>query len=294
MAVPYSQTIAHYLDNHTYIKHSGAWQTADKISVNVSGTWQNAKEVWVKESGSWRLVHQGEHFLFNYNDTSNNTGELNLSTILSNAGYSSGPIKGAINIQCARKRVNLGNYSGKVYLRVDSGRKISGSGGNGGNRGGQNGAVGMDAVYSGGTPFLLDNAGMIAGGGGGGGGGINNQCSYTNTYYYGCMKGNECSGTDQQFSQALGGGGGGGAGYPGGQGKHGGQNGQETGGGGGGGSNGCGSQNGGSGGNLGQNGQGATNGGGGGTKGWGVQGINHRYMQVGSNDGDIRGGTTNT
>ena len=39
------------------------------------------------------------------------------------------------------------------------------------------------------------------------------------------MKGNQCEGTDQQFSQALGGGGGGGAGYPAGQGKHGGNNG---------------------------------------------------------------------
>ena len=293
MAVPYSQNISTYLDNHSYIKQSGAWQTVDKVSVKVSGTWQNAKEVWVKESGSWRLVHEGEHFLFNYNDTTNSTGELSLATILSNAGYSSGSIKGAVNIQCARKRVNLGNFSGKVFLSVAANKKISGSGGNGGNRGGQNGAIGMDAVYSGGTPFLLSNAGLIAGGGGGGGGGINNQCSYTNTYTYSCMKGSQCTGEDQQFSQALGGGGGGGAGYPGGQGKDGGNNGQNFDGGGGGASDGCGSNAGGGGGNLGQNGQNAT-GGNGGTKGTGIEGINHRYSQSGSGDGDIRGGTSNT
>ena len=36
----------------------------------------------------------------------------------------------------------------------------------------------MDRVHtSGGTPFILDNAGMIAGGGGGGGG-KNDQCTY--------------------------------------------------------------------------------------------------------------------
>ena len=152
----------------------------------------------------------------------------------------------------------------------------------------------MDGVYSGGTPFILDNAGMIAGGGGGGGGGINGQCTYQNTYYYSCMKGSQCPGTDQQFSQSLGGGGGGGAGYPGGQGKHGGNNGTETGGGGGGSDGGCGAQSGGKGGNLGQNGQNATNGGNGAGHGTGIQGINHRYQQVGSGDGDIRGGTSNT
>ena len=294
MAVPYSQAISQYLGNHTYVKDGGTWRTVEDIQIKDGGTWRDTKAVYVKEGGTWRTVHEGDFFLFNYVDGTNQTSTLNLSTILSNAGYSSGAIKGAITINCARRRVDLGNYSGKVYLRVNPGKKISGKGGNGGNRGGQGGQDGQTALYSGGTPFILDNAGMIAGGGGGGGGGKNDQCSYTNTYYYGCMKGSQCEGTDQQFSQALGGGGGGGAGYPGGQGKHGGQNGQETGGGGGGGSNGCGSQNGGSGGNLGQNGQGATNGGGGGTKGWGVQGINHRYMQVGSGDGDIRGGTTNT
>ena len=32
-------------------------------------------------------------------------------------------LKGAITINCKRRRVNLGNYSGKVYLRVNSGKK---------------------------------------------------------------------------------------------------------------------------------------------------------------------------
>ena len=293
MAIPYSDTIAGYLGNHAYVKQGGSWKTAETVSIKHAGSWRTTKGVYVKEGGSWRTVHEGEHFLFNYVDGTNSQGEFSLSSYLSGQGYSSGPIKGAITINCARKRVNIGNFSGKVYLRVNSGKKISGSGGDGGNRG-QNGNVGMDGVYSGGTPFILDNAGMIAGGGGGGGGGINGQCTYQNTYYYSCMKGSQCPGTDQQFSQSLGGGGGGGAGYPGGQGKHGGNNGTETGGGGGGSDGGCGAQSGGKGGNLGQNGQGATNGGSGGTKGYAIVGINHRYAQVGSGDGDLRGGTQNT
>ena len=292
MGVPYSQQISEYLNNHSYIKSGGTWYTADEIHIKHAGSWRKTKEIWVKESGTWRSVHEGDHFLFNYTDSSNSTGELTLSSILSSAGYSSGPIKGAITINCKRKRLNLGNYSGKVYLRINSGKKISGSGGNGGNRGGQNGAVGMDGLYSGGTPFLLDNAGMIAGGGGGGGGGQNAQCTYQNTYTYGCMKGNQCQGTDQQFANANGGGGGGGAGYPGGQGKHGGQNGTETGGGGGGGNAGCGSNSGGKGGNLGQAGQNA--GGNGGAKGKAIVGNNHKISNVGSGSGDLRGGTSNT
>ena len=292
MAVPYSQAISQYLDNHTYIKKNGSWETVEDVQIKSGGTWRDTKAVYIKSAGTWRTVHEGDHFLFNYTDGSNSTGELTLSSILSSAGYSSGPIKGAITINCKRKRLNLGNYSGKVYLRINSGKKISGSGGNGGNRGGQNGAVGMDGLYSGGTPFLLDNAGMIAGGGGGGGGGQNAQCTYQNTYTYGCMKGNQCQGTDQQFANANGGGGGGGAGYPGGQGKHGGQNGTETGGGGGGGNGGCGSNSGGKGGNLGQAGQNA--GGNGGAKGKAIVGNNHKISNVGSGSGDLRGGTSNT
>ena len=50
---------------------------------------------------------------------------------------------------------------------------------------------------------------------------------------------------------------------------------------------------GGGGGNIG-NGGGNASGGSGGGSGTGIQGINHRYSQHGSNDGDIRGGTSNT
>ena len=155
MAIPYSDTIAGYLGNHAYVKEGGAWRTAETVSIKHSGSWRTTKGVYVKQGGSWRTVHEGEHFLFNYVDGTNSQDEFSLSSYLSGQGYSSGPIKGAITINCSRKRVNIGNFSGKVYLRVNSGRKISGSGGNGGNRG-QNGAVGMDGVYSGGTPFILD------------------------------------------------------------------------------------------------------------------------------------------
>ena len=293
MAVPYSTTSASILGNHTWITEGGVNRLTEEIHIKESGTWRKTKEVWIKESGTWRLVHEGEHFLFQANLNSPSQDEFVLSTWLNGQGYSSGPIKGVIHVTQPRKRVNMGNFSGKVYL-WNSGAPIKGSGGNGGNRGGQNGAVGMDAVYSGGTPFLLNNqGGVIAGGGGGGGGGSNAQCVYQNTYTYGCMKGNQCSDTDQQFSNANGGGGGGGAGYPGGQGKDGGQNGQETGGGGGGGNAGCGSNSGGSGGNLGQSGQNVT-GGSGGSNGKAIVGYNHKISDIGSGNGDLRGGTSNT
>mgnify|MGYP003319833673 FL=1 len=184
MAVPYSQAISQYLDNHTYVKVSGGWKTVENIEIKHNGTWRDTKTVYVKKGGTWRTVHEGDHFLFNYTDSSNSQSQLSLSSILSNAGYSSGPIKGAITINSKRRTVNLSNYSGKVYLRVNSGKKISGAGGNGGNRGGQNGQDGQDALYSGGTPFILDNAGIIAGGGGGGGGGNKDQFTNHKTYYY--------------------------------------------------------------------------------------------------------------
>ena len=57
---------------------------------------------------------------------------------------------------------------------------------------------------------------------------------------------------------------------------------------------GCGAESGGGGGNLGAGGGNATSGGNGAGNGIGIQGINHRYEQVMSGDGDIRGGTSNT
>ena len=192
-----------------------------------------------------------------------------------------------------RNQLNLGNFSSdsKVYLRINMNNRITGNGGNGGSRGGNNGGNGQRAMYTR-TKFILDNAGTIAGGGGGGAGGNNAQCTYTNTYYYGCMKGQQCPGTDTQYSEAKGGGGGGGAGYPAGNGGgDGAQNGQQWDGGGGGGNGGCGSNSGGGGGNLGQAGQNA--GGTGGSAGVGIDGWSYRIAQAGNNDGDIRGAKIN-
>ena len=192
-----------------------------------------------------------------------------------------------------RNQLNLGNFSSdsKVYLRINMNNRITGNGGNGGSRGGNNGGNGQRAMYTR-TKFILDNAGTIAGGGGGGAGGNNAQCTYTNTYYYGCMKGQQCPGTDTQYSEDKGGGGGGGAGYPAGNGGgDGAQNGQQWDGGGGGGNGGCGSNSGGGGGNLGQAGQNA--GGTGGSAGVGIDGWSYRIAQSGNNDGDIRGAKIN-
>ena len=220
MAVPYNDVIAGYLDGHTRIKKDGTWQIVEDIQVKHSGAWRDTKAVYVKSGGSWRTVHDGEHFLFSYYQSSDDASEFNLAAHISGLGYGGNLIKGCVQINAKRQRVHLGSFSSdsKVFLGVANYGSIKGRGGNGGSVPSQNGQGGQTAVYSGGTPFILNNGGIIAGGGGGGGAGINGQCVYQNTYYYGCMKGAQCDGTDQQFSQQSGGGGGGGAGYPGGTG----------------------------------------------------------------------------
>lgn len=295
MAVPYSDSIAQALDGHLRVRQGNSWRYVEDVNVRHSGSWRDVKEVWIRHSGSWRLVHEGEHFLFNVSITSNSNSQWSLSSYISGLGYSGNKIKGAVTVANVQQRMNLNNFSSdsKVYLRINSNRRIVGAGGNGGNRGGNNGGNGQRALRSEGTPFIIDNGGVIAGGGGGGGGGNNSNCVYQNTNYFSCQKGEQCSEIVQNQSPAYGGGGGGGAGYPGGQGKNGGNNGQNFSGGGGGSSGGCGSNSGGGGGDLGQNGQNAT-GGNGGTKGTGVEGWNHKYATNGSGNGDIRGGTSNT
>ena len=181
MAIPYNTTSGGTSIRdalvHSSIKDGGTWRHLEKIHVKHSNSWQETKEVYVKSGGSWRLVHQGEHFLFNAELTSNSESEWSLASYLSGQGYSSGPIKGAVQIksQVKRRQINLGNFSGDslIYLRVDSNCRIQAKGGNGGNAGGGNnpgggnGQNGQRALYSK-TNFILDNAGIIAGGGGGG------------------------------------------------------------------------------------------------------------------------------
>ena len=297
MAIPYDTTNAgtsvRNALRHSSIKNGSVWKHIEDIRVKHSGAWRDTKEVWVKHSGSWRLVHEGEHFLFNVTLNSNNQSDWSLSSYISGQGYSGNKIKGAVTVNNVQQRLNLNSYSSdsKVYLRINSGKRIVGAGGNGGNRGGNNGGNGQRAFRSEGTKFIIDNGGIIAGGGGGGGGGNNSNCVYQNTNYFGCMKGQQCSEVVQNQSPSAGGGGGGGAGYPGGNGGGGhqaGGNGQQWAGGGGGGNGGCGANSGGKGGDLGQNGQNAT-GGSGGTTGTAIDGWSYRYSQSGSGDGDIRG-----
>ena len=296
MSIPYSNAIAEVLDKHLRIKDGGSWKYVEDVRIKHSGTWEDVKEVYIRHNGSWHLVHEGEHFLFNHTLTSNAQNEFSLASWISSQGYSGNKIKGALTVNNLQQRVNLGNFSSdsRVYLRINSNKRISGKGGNGGSRGGQNGQNGQRALYSR-TPFIIDNAGIIAGGGGGGGGGNNSNCVYQNTNYFGCMKNQQCSELVQNQSPAYGGGGGGGAGTPGGSGADGGQNGQAFAGGGGGGDDGCESYSGGKGGNLGQNGDNAENnqGGSGGQAGTAVDGISYRYSQSGNGNGDIRGSQIN-
>ena len=295
MAVPYSNSIAQALDGHLRIKESNDWKYVEDVQVKDGGSWRDVKEVWVRHSGSWRLVHEGEHFLFNVTISGNSNTQWSLSSYISGQGYSGNKIKGAVTVNNVQQRMNLNNFSSdsKVYLRINSNKRIVGAGGNGGNRGGNNGGNGQRALRSEGTRFIIDNGGIIAGGGGGGGGGNNSNCVYLITNYFGSQKGEQCSELVQNQSPAYGGGGGGGSGFPGCQGINGCNKGQNFNGGGGGASDGCGAITGGGGGDLGQNGQNAT-GGNGGTKGTGVEGWNHKLSANGNGNGDIRGGTTNT
>ena len=293
MAVPYTDAEADVLNGHLKVRHSGAWRTIDDVHVKSGGSWRQTKEVYIKSGGTWRSVHEGEHFLFKTTLGTNTQSEFSLSSYLTGAGWNgSSPVKGVVVVNNLQMQVNLGTMpsDSRVYLIVNSGKRIQATGGNGGGRGGGGGQNGQRALYTR-TPTFLNNAGLIAGGGGGGGGGSNGQCVYQNTYQYGCMKGSQCQGTNQNFSQSLGGGGGGGAGYPGGSGgSGGGQAGQSNSGGGGGGNGGCGSNSGGSGGGIGLNGQGSQ--GGGGTAGIGINGASY-ITQVGSGSGDVRGGQNN-
>ncbi len=294
MGLPYDTETAEVVGGHARIKQSGTWRAVEDIHVKDGGTWRDTKEVWVKHGGSWRSIHEGDHFCFGFDLTGGTTtNEWSLSSSLSSGGWNgSQPVKGKVHVKRRQQRINLGNMpsDSRVYLKIDSGARIQGRGGDGGNRGGQNGQGGQRALYTR-TPTIVNNAGMIAGGGGGGGGGQNAQCVYQNTYNYGCMKGQQCQGTDQQFSQALGGGGGGGAGVPGGDGRHGGHSGQHNSGGGGGGNGGCGSNSGASGGGIGGGGQNA-NGGSGGGAGTAIDGKSN-CSQFGSGYGDVRGPQTN-
>ena len=266
MAVPYTDAEADVLNGHLKVRHSGAWRTIDDVHVKDGGSWRRAREVYIRDGGSWRSVHEGDHFLFKTTRGTNTQSEFSLSSYLTGQGWNgSDPVKGVVVINNLQMQVNLGTMpsDSRVYLIVNSGKRIQATGGRGGNRGG----------------------------GGGGGGGSNGQCVYQNTYQYGCMKGSQCQGTNQNFSQSLGGGGGGGAGYPGGSGgSGGGQAGQSNSGGGGGGNGGCGSNSGGSGGGIGLNGQSSQ-----GTRGVAGIGINGAsyITQVGSGSGDVRGGQNN-
>ena len=120
MAVPYNSTIASYLDGHTHVKKDGTWQIAEDIQVKHSGAWRDTKAVYVKSGGSWRTVHDGEHFLFSYVQSTDDASEFNLASHISGLGYGGNLIKGCVQINAKRQRVNLGSFSSasKVYLGV--------------------------------------------------------------------------------------------------------------------------------------------------------------------------------
>ena len=300
MAVPYSNSIAEALDKHLRIKSGGDWKYVEDVRIKNSGTWEDVKEVYIRSGGSWHLVHEGEHFLFNHTLSSNAQNEFDLASWISGQGYSGNKIKGALIVNNLQQRVNLGNFSSdsKVYLRINSNKRISGRGGNGGNAGqggASNGQNGQRALYTR-TPFIIDNGGIIAGGGGGGAGGRNGTITQQVQETNNCMKGSQCTNTYDVTNNTNGGGGGGGAGYPGGSGGgNGAQSGQSNGGGQGGGNGGGSARSGGNGGGLGQDGSNPQNNQGGtrGTAGTAIDGWSERLSGNASGNGDIRGNTTN-
>ena len=198
MALPYRDyttvgsnvLVENYLQ-HSKIKVAGAWKAFEDVQVKWSGSWRDVKEVHVKHGGSWRLVHEGEHFHFKHDLSSDSTGDFNLATWVSNF-YSGNKVKGLLtvgdsttqNVSYKRRQVNLGNFSSDsiIYLRLNLNCRISAAGGNGGNVGG-NGQNGQRALYSR-TPFVIDNAGSIWGGGGGGAGTNRDLYTDANSAYY--------------------------------------------------------------------------------------------------------------
>ena len=317
MAIPYNTTNAgtnvREALGHSSIKVGGGWNHLEDIQVKVSGSWRDTKEVYVKVSGDWKKVHEGEHFLFKHDLNTNSSGNFDLAGWVSNF-YSGNKVKGLLTVTSNKQRqqVNLGNFSSDslIYLRLENGARIQGRGGNGGNSigagvgSGPNGQNGQRALYTR-TPFIIDNAGMIAGGGGGGDGGNNTYHQYNQEQSFPCQKGETCYTTNQNQDFKAGGGGGGGAGYPGGSGGNGGSNSyngkngnQNTGGAGGPyaapGPNSPTSHAGGKGGDAGQNGQNATGGGSPGSAGVSIDGWNLKINSLGSGNGDIRGPTANS
>ena len=314
MAIPYDETntgtsVRNAL-RHSSIKSGGSWKHLEDIHVKVGNTWQEAKEVYVKSGGTWRKVHEGEHFLFKHDLSSNFQGGFELGPYINTTlGYSGNKIKGLITVKqnVQRQQVSLGSFSSDsiIYLRLELNARIQGRGGNGGNStgagsgSGPNGQNGQRALYTR-TPFILDNASLIAGGGGGGAGGENSYHQYIETQSFPCQKGHTCyqDSTVQEFRE--GGGGGGGAGYPGGSGGAGGGpgfnggNGNQNGGGSGGGNAGGASpptQPGGDGGTLGENGANPTGGGSSGNAGAAIDGWSYRAGESGNGyqEQNIRG-----
>ena len=197
MSIPYSNAIAEVLDKHLRIKDGGSWKYVEDVRIKHSGTWEDVKEVYIRHDGSWHLVHEGEHFLFNHTLTSNAQNEFSLASWISSQGYSGNKIKGALTVNNLQQRVNLGNFSSdsRVYLRINSNKRISGKGGNGGQRGqnsASNGQNGQRALYTR-TSFIINNGGIIAGGGGGGAGGRNGTITQTIQETNNCMKGSQCT-----------------------------------------------------------------------------------------------------
>ena len=320
MAIPYNETNAgtsvRDALGHSSIKVGNTWTHLEKIHVKHNNAWQETKEVYVKQGGSWRLVHEGEHFLFNVSLSGNdNSSDWSLANYISNQGYTGNKIKGLVTItqNSRRRQVNLGSFSSDslIYLRLELNARIQARGGDGGNAtgagsgSGPNGSNGQRALYTR-TNFILDNASIIAGGGGGGGGGVNSYYQYIVQQSFPCRKGDTCY-QDQTVQEFIyGGGGGGGAGYPnssGGSGGsssgNGGNGGYNSGGGGGSAANnpqpGVTSHGGGDGGNLGQNGQNGTSGGNAGSSGTAINGWSYRAGQSGNgyNQTNIRGPKNN-
>ena len=93
MAIPYNTTntgtsIRDALGHSSIGTGFNQWQHLEEIHVKHSNAWQKTKEVYVKSGGSWRLVHEGEHFLFQATLTGAEN-EFNLGTWISCLLYTS-------------------------------------------------------------------------------------------------------------------------------------------------------------------------------------------------------------
>ena len=152
MALPYNDEEARVLGEHLEVKIGGNWRNLENVYVKSGGSWRTSKQVYIKSGGSWRTIHNSEVFRFSVTLNTDTTTSFNLTNYLTGQGWNgTQAIKGVVitnRLQGGPTAMNLGTIAGRVYLKVNSGKRIQGQGGQGGGRGCSGGQGGYTALYT--------------------------------------------------------------------------------------------------------------------------------------------------